>query len=98
MLQNTTAQNSMLGMMDPKSKVQEDILQTKVNICQTAYDIRKHPNDNSLNERLSCYNQLLGQLQQLKTQMDQIERQYTNPAEALARKSRLMFSIQGCQL
>ncbi len=98
LLQNTAAQRGMLGMMDPSTMVQESILQTKINICNIEHDMSLHPDDASLQDRLDCNNRLLGQLQEAKTQMDQIDHQYPNPAEAIARKSRLMLTVQsqGC--
>ncbi len=92
--QDNVTQKAYMGMMDPLVSVQEGILSTKVSICSIEADIRKHPNDNTLQGRLNCKQDMLGKLMSAESEMRALDTQYANsPAKALAEKSKLYLRV-----
>ena len=95
LLQNRTAQQGMLDLMDPLVMVQQGILSTKTNICATRDDMSRNPSSAASDaERISCLNQTLGDLTNAESQMRAVERQYSgNIARVHAEKSRIYMTV-----
>lgn len=89
--QDIAVQRRMLSMMDPLTMVQESILTTRLGICQALKSAQRGgPGAAAAQEKANCLSGLLGQLQQLETQMQALNTQYaTEPGRAYAEKSKL---------
>ncbi len=99
LIQNRDAQGVYLSLMDPLIKVDGEILETRLSICQSEYSLQQHPGDQRLSGKISCKRQLLSRLEQAKEQMQQIDHQYSNIVEANGRKARILMQVQargGC--
>lgn len=88
--QDNVTQQAYMGMMDPLISVQGGILSARVSICGIEADIAKHPNDNSLQGRLNCKQNMLAKLMSAEAEMKALDTQYANsPGKAMAEKSKV---------
>lgn len=91
LLQNNTAQAGMLSFMDPETSVQAGILSAKSSLCTV---LNPKASNRSIDmDKANCLRSTISTLEQTLSQMQQIDRQYSNPTEALVRKNQLYATV-----
>ncbi|MFT3933146.1 MAG: hypothetical protein QM726_05960 [Chitinophagaceae bacterium] len=98
LMQDRGAQKAFMGTANPLIVVKQSQLEAKVKICSIQSAMAEHPGDGSYQHKLDCAQQQLASLQTIEARMVQIDQQYTNVAEAAARKSQLLMQVyaQNC--
>jgi len=86
--QDAGTQRAFFAMADPVISVHAGILSTQTAICVTNFYASRDPATASA--KLDCLGRKLSALQAIESQMQAIDRRYTNIAQALAEKSRLL--------